>query len=297
MLATDGSNESEHLISQKQRSLVMRILVVADLHLDQWIAARRDPLAALPEETWASIDALIIAGDLSNKPRVRWAPAIRRLARHIDPGRIHIIPGNHDYYDHRIDGEDALADIAREEGAHLAQMAELRLGPARVLCCTLWTDFALHGDAVHAASIARARMNDYRLIRHAGDRYRRLQPRETAALHRDHRDWLGRAMSSDVDGPTIAVTHHCPHPALLQWPEDELAPAYASDLSELIARQQPDLWLSGHTHAHLDAREGRTRMRCVSLGYPDQVRPGREADLMRRGIVDIDASGVSLPEA
>ena len=46
----------------------MRILVTADWHLDHWQQAGRDPLAVLSPEFWASLDALIIAGDLAEKP-------------------------------------------------------------------------------------------------------------------------------------------------------------------------------------------------------------------------------------
>ena len=44
----------------------MSVLVIADLHLDMWLGAQRDPLAAIGADVWASLDALIIAGDLCN---------------------------------------------------------------------------------------------------------------------------------------------------------------------------------------------------------------------------------------
>jgi len=94
----------------------MRALIIGDVHFDRWIEAERDPFAGLTTEDWARLDALFIAGDLSDKPRVRWKYAIRQLARHVDPGRIYIIPGNHDYYDFQIDRDDRLAEIAAREG-------------------------------------------------------------------------------------------------------------------------------------------------------------------------------------
>jgi hypothetical protein len=50
----------------------MSVLIIAGLHLDHWHAADRDPFADLPASFWSSRDALIIAGDLSKNPKVRW---------------------------------------------------------------------------------------------------------------------------------------------------------------------------------------------------------------------------------
>ncbi|WGR62816.1 hypothetical protein E3U26_19015 (plasmid) [Paracoccus ferrooxidans] len=89
----------------------MRILVAANLHLDFWLQAGRDPLAALDAELLASLDALIVAGDLSNKPKVRWPHMLRHLSRCVEPGRIHLRPGNRDYDNHALDGDGPLAAI------------------------------------------------------------------------------------------------------------------------------------------------------------------------------------------
>ena len=120
------------------------VMVVADLHLDRWLAAGRDPLAALAPETLSSLDALIIAGDLSDKPKVRWPTVLAHIAKYIDLARVWVEPGNHDYYDHILDGDQRLATICKEAGANFAQKQVITLGNTRYLCCTLWTDFALN---------------------------------------------------------------------------------------------------------------------------------------------------------
>lgn len=152
----------------------MPILVVADLHLDLWLQTGRDPFAALPPEPLAALDALIVAGDLSNKPKVRWPHMLRHLGRYIDPAKIHILPGNHDFYDHALDDEARLAAICAESGVNFMQKSEIVIGGTRVLGCTLWTDFALHGEPVLAMLIAQRVMNDYRHIRHAAAGYCRI---------------------------------------------------------------------------------------------------------------------------
>ena len=264
----------------------MRALVIADVHLDLWIEAGRDPFAALSAAQWTGVEAVIIAGDLTNKPRIRWKYAIRHLARYIETKRIFILPGNHDYYDFNLDGDDRLAQIAVEEGANFAQKAEVVIGKTRFLCCTLWTDFALNGDVAASQAMARERMNDYKYIRNAGAGYRRIRPYETALIHAEHRGWLEERLSQSHPGPTIVVTHHCPHPGLISKTPGDLDPVYGSDLTGLIHRYQPDAWLFGHTHFNAETLVGRTRVRNVSLGYPDQVSPDDEALILRRGLID-----------
>ena len=265
----------------------MKSLIIADLHFDLWTEAGRDPLATLSAAEWSGIEAVVIAGDLTNKPRIRWKHAIRHLSRYIDTGRIHVIPGNHDFYDFRIDGNDRLAEIARSEGANFAQKGEILTGRTRFLCCTLWTDFALNGDVVASQAIARERMNDYRYIRNAGAGYRRIRPYETAAIHADHRGWLEERLSQFHLGPTVVVTHHCPHPGLISETPSELHPVYGSDLTDLIQLHQPDAWLFGHTHSPVETMVCRTLVRNVSIGYPEQVSPGDEAQILRRGLIDL----------
>ena len=266
----------------------MPVLVIADLHLDLWLQSGRDPLAALPPDLLASLDALIVAGDLSNKPKVRWPHMIRHLARYVPAERIHLLPGNHDYYDHALDGEDRLAAICAENGANFAQKAELVIGRTRFLCATLWTDFALHGDPAGAMRVAQRDMNDYRYIRHGGSGFRRIRPQDTALIHADHRLSLEDRLSAPFAGRTIVVTHHCPHPGLVSDPPGDLDPVYGSNLLPFIERFQPDAWLFGHTHHREEAKVGRTMVRNVSLGYPQQVAPGSEAEILLRGLIEGD---------
>lgn len=270
------------------------LLIISDLHMDLWGAAGRDPFDNEAGGRLADLEALVIAGDLTNKPKVRWPHALEAIGRRIDLARVWVMPGNHDYYDFRIDGEDRLAQIAERAGANFAQQAELRFGNARLLCCTLWTDFALHGDQAQGMAMARRRMNDYRYIRMAGNGYGRLDPRETVRIHDRHRDWLTARLAEPFEGRSLAVTHHAPHPASVppvvgedRDNDAETAPAYASDLRDLIEARGPDGWFHGHAHAGSALGHGRTRITNVALGYPDQVEPGREAERLLRGLVEL----------
>jgi len=276
----------------------MKILFVSDLHLDHWLMAGRDPLAAVPQSVWDQVEALFIIGDLSNKPKVRWRPLLEHVGRYVPLDRVFITPGNHDYYDFQLDGDDRLAEIATDAGASFAQKAEVMLGGCRILCCTLWTDFTLagHREATRAAMMAEAeaQMNDYRYIRIGGEGYRRARPADTARRHADHRAWLEGKLAEPFDGDTIVATHHAPHPDCLAPPVSRLDAAYASDLTSLIGAHAPTAWVYGHTHMPRAFTAGATELRNVSLGYPHQVPETEIAAQLLQGLAKVERGRVAL---
>jgi hypothetical protein len=136
------------------------------------------------------------------------------------------------------------------------------------VAATLWTDFNLFGAPEAAMRVAGAQMNDYRLIRTDGHA-RPLYPTDTLARHRFTRDYVDRELARAFAGPTIVVTHHGPYRAAMRrgHEHDIISAAYVSDLSSLIERYQPDVWIYGHTHQSHDTMIGRTRIVQNSKGY------------------------------
>ena len=266
----------------------MPVLVLADLHLDIWQEANRDPFIDLEDKFWADIDALIIAGDLSNKPKVRWAPLLTRIGQRFPLDRVYVVPGNHDYYQHVLDDDDRLEDICTLAGAQFAQKKEVFIGSDRFLCCTLWTDFAIHDDVKTSIINASLRLNDYRAIRLQNQGYRHLRPEDTIIVHSDHRRWLATQLAKPFKGRTFVVTHHAPLPDLSDPYYLKLEPAYASNLIELIEKHQPDGWLYGHTHFPASVSCGRTMIRNVSIGYPFQNLDSELLDKISNGLVNIE---------
>lgn len=262
------------------------IAVIADLHVDIWNRWAVDPLTATGLDIVIhkrQPDWLVIAGDISNDPTRHWPGFFTRLGRLIDPSKIAVIPGNHDFYSFRLDGEHILREMCSNAGVRFAQKDELQIGATRILCCTLWTNFALHGDVRLAAETAARVMNDYRLIRigtASGLPYnqqdtRPIAPRDTLALHLDHRAWLAAALRephfAGEAGQTVVVTHHGPSPATAVGKIDNLTAAFHSNLDGLIRATQPDAWFFGHSHRRCGAHVGRTVIKNVSLGYPEEL--------------------------
>lgn len=192
-----------------------------------------------------------------------------------------MIPGNHDYYGATLD-DSLLSLIAGEARVDLAQKRVLTFGNCRLLCCTLWTDFALTGDPEAAMARAGMGMLDYVRIRRAEGGL--IRPEDTVERHRDHLDWLTREIARPWRGQTIVVTHHTPSTAV-SGPISSISPTFASDLDGWIEAHRPDYWFFGHTHRPLSARIRRAPVVNVSLGYPDEVPEDGEAELLLRGLV------------
>lgn len=265
----------------------MNILITADLHLDQWTRAGRDPLTSITTDL-GDLDALIIAGDLADDPRRQWPLALSRIAQLISPERVWIIPGNHDYYSGLLDNgvmtadDGVLSEIASQVGVNFAQKRVLTFGKTRLLCCTLWTDFALLGDPISSMAHARMAMLDYDRIRWSGGAL--LIPEDTVAIHRDHLDWLTQEIAKPWHGQTIVVTHHAPS-AAVEGHLSSRSPAFASNLDGWINVHRPGAWFFGHTHRPNSERIHGTSLVNVSLGYPDEVPRGHETKHLLRGLI------------
>lgn len=239
----------------------MKVAVLSDLHLDV-------------HEDWPILqvgdaDVLILAGDIAEGPlSLKWA--IEQQEWLGIP--VVLVPGNHEYYRFEMmELEERYAAMARNAfGVHVLQRGRLDLGDYAILGCTLWTDFALDGDASQSELDAMGFMLDYRCI-NVGDRL--MVPADTVAIHREHRSWLQAELQKvRAEGKTaIVVTHHGPSPRSIaaKYLHSSLNPAFSSDLSAWMETDwAPALWVHGHTHEVFDYLEGRTRVVVNPRGYP-----------------------------
>lgn len=268
----------------------MTALVLADLHFDMW--QRYGAGAAFDIFTGSAdllegVHTLILAGDIAHEPLKRWPRAIEYVRRAMPHADVYILPGNHDFYGSRLDREPEMARTAHDAGASYAQMKTIVCGDTRFLCCTLWTDFRLGGDFEANKRRAVDYMNDFRRIR-VGDGPRALWCSDLIRLHRQHRGWLEDRLTEPWPGRTIVVTHHAPHPSVIKRYDVDLSAAFGSDLSDILeGPHAPDLWLYGHTHDLIDARVGRTEIRSVTLGYPDELLLTTVRARVQRGLIDV----------
>lgn len=243
-------------------TLCLRIL--SDIHVDSHRAA-----GPLPAGGPADLD--LLAGDWANGSYL-----LEHGLVGMDFARpVLAVPGNHEWWGRDIaqGHADLRQAIARSDApVHLLDRGVYEHAGWTVLGCTLWTDFALHGDWPTAAATIAARMPDFHgHIRVDGEP---LTPERARALHAQDCEWLAQQLAAHDPARTIVMTHFGPHaeschPAYREHPWRETNPYFVSDTG-LVERFQPALWVHGHTHMPLDYRVGRTRVLCNPRGYRNE---------------------------
>jgi hypothetical protein len=223
-------------------------------------------------ETAAGADLVVVGGDIDvGTEGVAWAASTFRSLP------VLYIAGNHEFYryEHGNLIGQLRATAAATDNVRFLEQDEIDLTlkgrHVRVLGCTAWTDYQLYGPGVADEAMRRAEalMYDHKRITFGDGPFRTEDARQ---LHIEAAAWLKNRLSSTVNGTTIVVTHHAPAPDSieLRFRNDSLSPAFASDLTELMHRHAPPLWLHGHTHHNVDYTIGATRVVSHQWGYPNE---------------------------
>lgn len=237
----------------------MRIRVLSDLHID----FGGGPLPAPCGE-----DVVVLAGDIcEGVAGIEWA--VQAF-----PARpIVFVPGNHEYYEARMDALAADLRACAERLApgrlHVLDRGAVVIDGVRFVGATLWTDYRLFGDAQAAMRYSQPRLLDYHRILVAGEdgQDRLLTPEDTVRLHGPARQYLALALASGDPRKTVVVTHHGPHPKSIapQFADDLTSAGFISDLGPMMGRAA--LWVHGHTHVSFDYAVSGTRIVCNPRGY------------------------------
>lgn len=241
----------------------MKLRILSDLHIEFF--------GCTPPAVDA--DVVLLAGDIgAGLQGIAWA------AEHFtDKGQqVVYVPGNHEYYGNDMAAWSAeAADLSVACGVTLGDMASVLVQkhgevPVRIVACTLWTDFALFGDAQleYCGERAQAVLYDYTAIGVAG---RRLRWPDTKALHTNMLAWLvAEVQKANAAGEKVVVaTHHAPSlkSSLPVYLNDPVSAGFASNL-EAFASEHVDLWVHGHMHNSADYVLGRCRIMANPRGYP-----------------------------
>ncbi|MFC3692185.1 metallophosphoesterase [Chenggangzhangella methanolivorans] len=255
----------------------MRLWVISDLHLSR-VAAQTGVQPPVVDA-----DVAVVAGDITEGVGFAltwlWLTITRRMP-------VIWVAGNHEYFGEVLPSArvQVWRHAAHVGNLHLLDDSSVILGGVRFLGATLWTDYRLHahGERARQEGSMRVaeRMPDHgQILMEApqpGTIARRFSPADALDLHEVSVAWLRDAFEVEHDGPTVVVTHHAPHPLSVaeRWRGHPSTPSYVSDLSSLIDRGQPRLWVHGHTHASFDYEIKpmfgglrNTRIVCNARGY------------------------------
>lgn len=246
----------------------MKIWVFSDLHLHH--RGSNWNLTVSPVQA----DIAVCAGDLSEgdlEDGVAW------LAQHVRPHMpVVYVPGNHEFYNRYASMEDLKGkakDRAVQLGISLLDNDFVDIGDIRFFGSTLWSDFDFFARGDEARRLRDMEwcekfMNDFRLIRPEENS---LELWTAARARREHfisRTWLETSMSV-TDRRKVVVTHNAPHSGSVapRFRNDPLTAAFASDLTAVIEKHHPELWIHGHMHHSFDYRVSDTRIVCNPKGY------------------------------
>ena len=235
----------------------MKLYVLSDVHVE---FEPFDP----PE---VDADIVILAGDIHVKNKgLLWA---QEKFKNIP---VLYVLGNHEYYGEALPKHlEKLKEKAEGTNIKILENEAITIGGVTFLCCTLWTDFKLFGDARIAGYEATQVMTDYKKIR-ISPTYRKLRSIDTAGIHYKSINWLKEAVEKNQNQKLVIVTHHAPsrHSIPEHYREDILSAAYASDLDDFVANSGADVWIHGHLHTQKDYMIGNTRVLCNPRGYSDE---------------------------
>ncbi|NKJ72794.1 phosphohydrolase [Rhizobium leguminosarum bv. viciae] len=270
----------------------MRAWIISDLHYSPMDALRGAPFR-IPDA-----DICICAGDISENVSMSIAYLRRDIERHMP---VILVLGNHDYYNSSI---DLALEIARREiegtRIHLLENQTIEMVGCRFVGATLWTDFAVSigGDEHIPAEERRAiafglvpsQMPDFHCIYRSDERRTGenglITVQEILKRHIESRSYIDRELEKPFGGRTFVVTHHAPLTESFdaRFYGHVTNAAFASDLTDLIARRRPSIWVHGHIHRFRDYMADGTRVICNPRGYGGErettgFRPGFVIDL------------------
>jgi Icc-related predicted phosphoesterase len=187
------------------------------------------------------------------------------------------IMGNHEHYHGKFDKSAA---IIREtlgylniNNIHLLDRETVELDGVHFIGGTMWTD-CNKGDALTLYHLEHS-MTDFRVIRIAGEGFKKFLPMRTVMEFTKTRDYFKAAIENlPKDAKIVVCSHHAPsHLSIHEiYKNDRLMNGgYSTDMSEFILdRPQIRAWTHGHMHNNFDYTIGDTRVMCNPHGYPGE---------------------------
>jgi len=221
--------------------------IVSDLHLESY----KDKGVEIVNELKVSADNLIIAGDLGCVDPVykKIIPLIMKRWENVI-----LVLGNHEYYGQNIGAmKDRLGKLeSKYEGLHILDNELIELDGIKIFGGTMW----FPQDPLNI--LYENCLADFRCIK-------------------KFREWVYNKNSDfkyKLKGlkPDVVVTHHLPSYNCIngKYIGNDLNRFYVTEMSEWILKNNPKLWVCGHTHDSVQTMIGETPVLSNPYGYHNE---------------------------
>lgn len=254
----------------------MKLFVISDLHLEHgtvWKPRKKDLTA----------DVIILAGDIHEG-----AQAFNWIDKTFPGKPVIYIAGNHEFYNNQHPGLRIQLnwEAHKHPNIHYLDDSSVEIGGVLFIGATLWTDYKLFHTQPYSMYACNNKMADHDVIYMDRKRFLAqdaLELHEASVKHIEEELFRVRNTDSPEKQKTVVITHHCP--SSMSVPEmykmDEITPGFSSDLSPLIFKYEPTLWIHGHTHTQFDYELGATRVVCNPHGYPRYVTKAKHGVMIK----------------
>jgi predicted phosphohydrolase len=243
----------------------MRLQLLSDLHLE----FHRDGGRAFVESLDpAGVDVLALAGDIAVGEGL--PDALSLICRRYLGATVIYVHGNHEFYHSSLGRVRQLTRLALGDNPNLIW---LDMSGAKVEGVLFWGAPLWFPPTVTDPSLKK-RLNDFSEI--GGFE---------SWVYRENRTAV-EFLHACVRPGDVVITHHLPSQLCVspRYRGDVLNPFFVSDVTPLISRLQPRLWLHGHSHDSGDGRIGETRLIRNPFGYAgSSVNP----DFDKRLIIEV----------
>jgi predicted phosphodiesterase len=260
----------------------MKLKLLSDLHIDNWVACQRFPVG--------TGEILVLAGDILCAKHFKTNGHIHHnyewFLEECSKNYEHVlyVNGNHEYYGYHY--EKAKAKILEHlpDNFHHLDNNTVTINNWNFIGATLWTDFCNENpiEMLDAGMF----MNDYKAIR-IGSNFRKLNVNDVLGFHKQSKNYILEQLRTLKENVFI-ISHHAPsfQSVAEEFLSSSCNGAYCSNQENLILEHpQIRYWCHGHTHTAFDYNIGNCRVLCNPVGYPNQ-RTGYNPDL----VIELDGN-------
>ena len=234
------------------RSVTMRLALFSDLHTEFYNDSENEWF--FKDLDASTVDVAVLAGDiLLGRNSLRFYARIAELYPHVVA-----VAGNHEFYHGEFDSVLRRLRSTGISNFHFLERESVEIDGHRFVGCTLWYNGG--SDCAYNEMF----MNDFRLIHHAKQGYRRFIYKYAS----ESKAWL----KDTVRTGDIVVTHMLPSEACIDnsYRGSQMNGFYFNNCEAIIRDNKPALWLHGHSHNKLDTQIYETRIVRNPHGYPGE---------------------------